>query len=207
MARYQAHQWREPTIIAMIVLGGIVVIAFSLTVSVAFLLGGNMWISFYLCCFCKSLTTSAFLESATSITSSLAHEAFLLGSLCVSPIVKSGSACISLVIMCEILIALAGGTIVMVEPIAIMDFVPRRHAAIGLVILSMATIVDGAIGSSISGAIWTNLMPSKLENYLTDELKSETLHIYGDLTKQMSYDGEPPRDMLSYLPTAKRRRS
>lgn len=113
---------------------------------------------------------------------------------------------IGLVIMCEILIALAGGTIVMVEPIAIMDFVPRRHVAIGLVLLSMATIVDGAIGSSISGAIWTILMPSKLENYLPDELKSEALHIYGDLTKQISYEwGTPARYaiVLAYGETQK----
>lgn len=65
IAGYQAHKWVEPRIIAMIVIGGLLLIAFPLyekyvapktfipwelfqnrTVLVACLLGGNMWISF-----------------------------------------------------------------------------------------------------------------------------------------------------------------
>lgn len=65
LAGYQEHQWRQPSIIAMIVLGGVLLICFPFyekyiaprsfipfelfknrTVLVACLLGGNLWVSF-----------------------------------------------------------------------------------------------------------------------------------------------------------------
>lgn len=113
---------------------------------------------------------------------------------------------VGLVIMCEVLGAFAGGTIVMVEQIAVMASVPHRDVAIGIALLSLVTSVGGAIGASISGAIWTNLMPSKLESYLPDELKGEALLIYGDLTRQLGYEwGTPERDaiVLAYGETQK----
>lgn len=104
---------------------------------------------------------------------------------------------VGLVIMCEVLGSFAGGTIVMVEQIAIMASVAHRDVAVGLALLALVTSVGGAIGQSISGAIWTNLMPSKLERYLPDELKGQALLIYGDLITQLSYPmGTPERDAI-----------
>lgn len=104
---------------------------------------------------------------------------------------------VGLVIMCEVLGAFAGGTIVLVEQIAIMASVAHRDVAVGLALLALVTSVGGAIGQSISGAIWTNLMPSKLESYLPDELKDQALTIYGDLATQLSYPvGTPERDAI-----------
>ncbi|GKT93639.1 siderophore iron transporter [Colletotrichum tofieldiae] len=255
LAGYQAHQWREPRIIAMIVIGGLLLVAFPFyekhiapksfvpfelfknrTVLVACLLGGNMWISFY----CYKVQFSSYLQVVYNL--SVSRAGFItniynivscawaipvgllmrftdrykwLGLVAVPlQILSTGlmikfrmsDTSVGLVIMCEVLGSLAGGTIVMVEQIAVMASVPHRDVAIGLALLAMITSVGGAIGSSISGAIWTNLMPSKLADYLPDELKGEALLIYGDLTRQLSYEwGTPERDaiVLAYGETQK----
>lgn len=104
---------------------------------------------------------------------------------------------IGLVIMCEVLGSLAGGTFVMIEQIAVMASVPHRDVAVGLAMLALVTSVGGAIGQSISGAIWTNLMPSKLAQYLPQELQANATIIYGDITQQLEFPyGSPERDAI-----------
>ncbi|KAM5342097.1 hypothetical protein ACJ41O_015128 [Fusarium nematophilum] len=104
---------------------------------------------------------------------------------------------IGYVIMCEVLGSVAGGTFVMIEQIAVMASVPHRDVAVGIALLNLVTSVGGAIGQSISGAIWTNLMPSKLANYLPDELKPNALAIYGDITQQLAFPwGSPEREAI-----------
>lgn len=104
---------------------------------------------------------------------------------------------IGLVIMCEVFGSLAGGTLVMVQSIAVMASVPHRDVAVGIALLSLVTSVGGSIGGSISGAIWTNLMPQKLAEYLPDDLKANATEIYGSLPVQLSYPwGTPERDAI-----------
>ncbi|KAI8186041.1 Siderophore iron transporter [Colletotrichum sp. SAR 10_65] len=246
IAGYQAHKWVEPRIIAMIVIGGLLLIAFPLyekylapktfipwelfqnrTVLVACLLGGNMWISFY----CYKVQFSSYLQVVYDLSVSragfitnifnivscawavpvgllmrftdrykwLGLAAIPLQMLSTGLMIKfrMPDTHVGLVIMCEVLGSFAGGTIVMVEQIAIMASVAHRDVAVGLALLALVTSVGGAIGQSISGAIWTNLMPSKLERYLPDELKDQALLIYGDLVTQLSFPvGTPERDAI-----------
>ncbi|KAF6805734.1 siderophore iron transporter mirb [Colletotrichum sojae] len=246
IAGYQAHKWSEPRIIAMIILGGLFLIAFPFyekhlapktfipweifknrTVLAACLLGGNMWISFY----CYKVQFPSYLQVVYDLSISragivgniynivscawavpvgflmkfsdrykwLGLAAIPLQMLSTGLMIKfrMPDTSVGLVIMCEVLGSLAGGTLVLVEQIAIMASVPHRDVAVGLALLGLVTSVGGAIGQSISGAIWTNLMPSKLERYLPDELKSQALLIYGDITTQLSYPvGTPERDAI-----------
>lgn len=113
---------------------------------------------------------------------------------------------IGFIIMCEIFVSFAAGTLVAIESIAVMASVSHRDVAVGLALLDMITSIGGAIGSTISGAIWTNLMPGKLSLYLPDELKADALTIYGDLTAQLSFEwGTPARDAIvqAYAETQK----
>lgn len=113
---------------------------------------------------------------------------------------------IGFIIMCEIFVSFAAGTLVAIESIAVMASVSHRDVAVGLALLDMITSIGGAIGSTISGVIWTNLMPGKLSLYLPDELKGDALAIYGDLTAQLSYEwGTPARDAIvqAYAETQK----
>lgn len=104
---------------------------------------------------------------------------------------------IGLVIMCEVFTSLAGGTLAQVEIIAVMSSVPHRDVAVSLALLALVTSVGGAVGQTISGAIWTNTLPGKLQEYLPDDLKSQAATIYGDLTVQLGYEwGSPAREAI-----------
>lgn len=104
---------------------------------------------------------------------------------------------LGLVVMCEVITSLAGGTLAQVEQIAIFSSVPPRDVAVSLALLAMVTSVGGAIGQSVSGAIWTNTLPGRLRQYLPDELKDQAATIYGDLTVQLGYEwGSEARDAI-----------
>lgn len=113
---------------------------------------------------------------------------------------------IGLVAFCEVIGAIAGGSIVMLEQISIMASVPHRDVAVGLALLGMVTSCGGSIGQTISSAIWTNTLPKNLEKYLPDDLKANATTIYGDLTIQLGYEwGSPARDAIvqAYADTQK----
>ena len=101
------------------------------------------------------------------------------------------------VIMCQIFIAFSGGTIVVTQQIAIMAAVGPENVAVALALQSLFTSIGGAIGASVTGAIWTNTLPGQLHRYLPAELKSQTAAIYEDLATQLSYPvGSPARDAI-----------
>lgn len=56
------------------------------------------------------------------------------------------------------------------------------------------TIVEigGAVGSAISGAVWTSNIPSKLAKYLPPDAQSDAALIFGNLTIAKSYMGGSP---------------
>ena len=101
------------------------------------------------------------------------------------------------VIMCQIFIAFAGGTIVVTQQIAIMAAVGPENIAVALALQALFTAIGGAIGTSISGAIWTSTLPGELQRALPDNLKSQAADIYGDITVQLGYAmGSPARDAI-----------
>lgn len=78
-----------------------------------------------------------------------------------------------------------------------MSSVPHRDVAVALAVLALVTAVGGAIGQSISGAIWTNTLPGLLRTYLPEELKANSTTIYGDLEVQLGYEwGSPARSAI-----------
>lgn len=91
----------------------------------------------------------------------------------------------------------SSGTLAQVQQIAVMGSVPHRDVAVALAVLALVTAVGGAIGQSISGAIWTNTLPGLLKTYLPEELKANSTTIYGDLEIQLGYEwGSPARDAI-----------
>ncbi|PHH69397.1 hypothetical protein CDD80_6776 [Ophiocordyceps camponoti-rufipedis] len=105
---------------------------------------------------------------------------------------------IGYVVMCQVLIALAGGAITICEQTAVLAVISHQHAAVVLAVLSMCSSVGGAIGSTLSAAIWTTLLPRKLEELLPAEAQSNRTVIYNDLMAQLSYPmGSPVREAIS----------
>ncbi|KAF1999575.1 siderochrome-iron transporter MirB [Amniculicola lignicola CBS 123094] len=99
--------------------------------------------------------------------------------------------------MCQILNGAAGGILSVIMPIMVMASVTHQEVAVVLALHSLFASIGSGVGVAISGAIWTQLLPGKLERYLPADLKSEALTIYGDITVQLSYEyGSPARDAI-----------
>jgi hypothetical protein len=96
--------------------------------------------------------------------------------------------------MCQIFLAVGGGTLILIEQIAVMAASTHEEYAAMLALLSTFGNIGGAVGSSVSGAIWTNTLPGKLRELLPVELKDQWSTIYEDLEIQLSYPvGSPAR--------------
>ncbi|GME48121.1 MFS siderophore transporter [Neofusicoccum parvum] len=104
---------------------------------------------------------------------------------------------IGYIVMVEIFISLAGGTIIIGQQIAILAVAHHNDVAAVLAILGLFGYMGGAVGNSISGAIWTNTLPDALQKYLPDDVKADWETIYDDLTVQLSYPwGSETRDAI-----------
>ena len=89
------------------------------------------------------------------------------------------------IIMCEILFAFAGGTLVICEQMAVMASVTHQHVATALALEAMFASVGGAIGSTVAAAIWGAVFPERLQRYLPAGADYEG--IYSSLETQLSY--------------------
>lgn len=71
---------------------------------------------------------------------------------------------------------------------------PQRVAAATALFLTVLEL-GGAVGSAISGSVWTDRLPANLALYLPDDVKPQSHEIYGSLAKALSYSiGTPARD-------------
>jgi hypothetical protein len=99
---------------------------------------------------------------------------------------------IGLLIMVEVIWAMCAAMMVQIEQVAVMAAVPHENIATGLALLPMITSIGGSVGGAISGALWTNIVPKKLVEYLPADKKSEATKIYGDIVTQLSYPFHTP---------------
>ncbi|KAK2804042.1 MFS siderochrome iron transporter 1 [Onygenales sp. PD_10] len=105
---------------------------------------------------------------------------------------------IGYIIMCQIFIAFAGGTVVITEQMAAMAATSHQYVAVVLALEAMFSSIGGAIGLTVAAAIWTGIFPKKLAEYLPAEEQANLTTIYGDLKVQKSYAvGTPARDAIN----------
>lgn len=99
--------------------------------------------------------------------------------------------------MTQIFVGFACGILASSLPVAIMSAVDHQHIAVVLALQGLFMSIGSSCGLAIAGAIWTNVLPGRIEQYLPDDLKSEALTIYGDITVQLGYEyGTPARDAI-----------
>ncbi|CAM1509362.1 Fc.00g031010.m01.CDS01 [Cosmosporella sp. VM-42] len=104
---------------------------------------------------------------------------------------------IGYIVMCQIFIAFAGGTIVICEQTAAMAAVSHQYVAVVLAMEGMFSSIGGGVGSSVAAAIWQGVFPQALAKYLPEEEQGNLTAIYGDLITQLSYPiGSPARDAI-----------
>ncbi|WVO24073.1 uncharacterized protein IAS62_005437 [Cryptococcus decagattii] len=91
------------------------------------------------------------------------------------------------IIFCQILVAFGGGTITICEQVSVLASASHNDAAAVLAFLGLFGYIGGAVGNSISGAIWTHTFPNALAKYLPAEALPDLDTIYEDLDTQLSF--------------------
>jgi len=83
---------------------------------------------------------------------------------------------------------------ILIEQVSVLSVSKHEDYAAMLALLSTFGNIGGAVGSSVSGAVWTNTLPIKLRELLPAETKDQWQSIYEDLETQLSYPiGDPTR--------------
>ncbi|MCJ1283550.1 hypothetical protein MMC26_002880 [Xylographa opegraphella] len=94
---------------------------------------------------------------------------------------------IGYIVMCQIFVSFAGGTIIICDQIAVMAAASHQHIAVVLAVEAMFAEVGGAVGSTVAAAIWQDVFLAKLAEYLPAEALPNLATIYGDLNTQLMY--------------------
>lgn len=110
---------------------------------------------------------------------------------------RSPGRSIGYICMCQVFMGLGGGTMILVMQVAVMAASSHGDYAAMLALLSLFGNIGGAVGNSISGAIWTNTLPQKLQELLPAESLADWRDIYESLDVQLSYPvGSATRDAI-----------
>jgi MFS family permease len=98
------------------------------------------------------------------------------------------------IVMCQIFIAVAGGTLVICEQMAAMAATTHQYLAVVLAVEAMFANVGGAVGGTVAGAIWNGVFPKRLAHHLPADAKGTVQSIVNSLETQLSYPvGSPTR--------------
>ncbi|KAM5473414.1 hypothetical protein MauCBS54593_002209 [Microsporum audouinii] len=104
---------------------------------------------------------------------------------------------IASVIICQCIIAVSAGTLQICEQIAVMAAASHSEVAIVLALLGLFSNIGGAIGQTVTGAIWSHTIPEQLAILLPDSAKDQAAAIYASLTTQLGHPvGTPIRNAI-----------
>ncbi|KAG6009890.1 hypothetical protein E4U21_000992 [Claviceps maximensis] len=90
-------------------------------------------------------------------------------------------------VMCQVFMALAGGAMILGEQVSVMSVCQHNDVAAVLAMLNLFGNLGSGLGNSISGAIWTNTLPQKLQQLLPLSVAADWSTIYDSLDVQLSY--------------------
>lgn len=107
---------------------------------------------------------------------------------------------IGFIVMCQLFIAFAGGTLVIGEDMAVMAAADRDGVPMMLAMLGLCSGLGGSIGSAVTAAIYTNTFPKALISRLPAETVGNWTEIYvGGSSTQLLYPvGSETRDAINY---------
>ncbi|KAG5944689.1 hypothetical protein E4U53_006829 [Claviceps sorghi] len=101
---------------------------------------------------------------------------------------------VAFIVVCQVLIACAGGILVITQQTAAMAAASHQYLAVVLAIESLFSAVGAAVGLTVSAAVWQAVFPQKLKEYLPEAALGNFTEIYGQLDAQLSYPlGSPTR--------------
>lgn len=113
---------------------------------------------------------------------------------------RGGNHGIGYVVMCQIFIAFAGGTLVIGEDMAVMTAADREGVPMMLSLIYLASNIGGSIGTAVSTSIYGNTFPTALARALPDDLQNmvPTLYQGGYLTQELYVPGTPIREAVNH---------
>ncbi|PSK46121.1 cell division control protein 42 [Elsinoe australis] len=83
---------------------------------------------------------------------------------------------------CQIAVGIGGGMLNVPAQLGVQASASHQQVAAATAIFLTILEIGGAVGSSISGAIWTNNLLAKLQAYLPAETQDQATLIYGNIT-------------------------
>ena len=92
----------------------------------------------------------------------------------------------------QIAVGIGGGLFSVPMQLAVQAAVPHQDVAAATAIYLTAVEIGGAVGSAVSGAIWTANLPAKLAAYLPAAEQSQAADIYASLLVAESYPAGSP---------------
>ncbi|KAJ8109723.1 hypothetical protein OPT61_g7253 [Boeremia exigua] len=249
LAPNASQQWRNPSMIAMLVIGGVTCIIFPFwerskklapkaffppnlfknkTVVAGVAIAFFYFMAFYMSVFPyffsyllivqnKSLVTSGYIVRVFTFASTVA-------SIVVSLIIKytghykyfvTAGACIYIlgfglmiayrtenastwsIIGTQIAVGIGGGFLNVPAQLGVQASASHQQVAAATTVFLTILEVGGAVGTAVSGAIWSTYVPSKLQQYLPSDIAPNYATIYGDVTVASNYTlypmGSPER--------------
>ncbi|KAJ8124164.1 hypothetical protein ONZ43_g51 [Nemania bipapillata] len=100
-------------------------------------------------------------------------------------------------VMCQLFNGISSEIWTLAAQLAIMASVTHQEIAAALALWSLFGSIGASIGIAVAGALWTNILPVKLYEFLPDDAKDQAIAIYSDITVQLSYPiGSPIRDAI-----------
>lgn len=100
---------------------------------------------------------------------------------------------------CQIAFGIGGGMLNVPAQLGVQASVSHQKVAAATAVFLTILEVGGAVGTGISGAIWTGKIPKKLQAYLPPETKDQAAAIFGSVTvASTQYPmGSPTRDAIN----------
>jgi hypothetical protein len=87
----------------------------------------------------------------------------------------------------QTIIGMGGGLLNVPVQLGVQASASHQEVAAVTAMFLTALEMGGAVGSAISGVIWTSSIPEKLHMYLPAENQTDAAEIFGKLTKALSY--------------------
>ncbi|KAI1182602.1 siderophore iron transporter mirB [Nemania serpens] len=104
---------------------------------------------------------------------------------------------IGYLVMCQLFNGISSEIWTLTAQLAIMASVTHQEIAVSLALWSLFGSIGASIGLAIAGALWNNILPVKLYEFLPDDAKDQAGEIFGDIVIQLSYPmGSPVRDAI-----------
>ena len=246
LAAKASSKWQNPSLIAMMVVGGVCLIAFPLWESIQKLaprpflslrlltnrtvLVGCTIAFFYFAVFytsiqpyfssylqvvhAQSVTAAGHIVNTFSFSSTVAsvlislvikytrhYKYYVTAGACIYLLgvglmirYRSETSSISQIVGTQICIGVGGGLVNVPAQLGVQASVAHTDVAAATAIFLTILEIGGAVGSAISGAIWSNNLLSKLQTYLPEASKADAVTIFGNLTVAKSYaHGSPEK--------------